>query len=93
MSKVFGFVAEPHRNGYYLVSAASQEGDTTVCSDLSGFLGSWKMKEGGVFFPTISGETLCKEAMQMANDYAREKNAVNEDKLAKRIRILQNECE
>lgn len=91
MSKVFGFVAEPHRDNHYFVSAACQEKDEVTCHDLSGFLGSWKMRVGGVFFPSISGETLCKEAMQMANDYAREKNAVNEDKLAKRI--LQNECE
>jgi hypothetical protein len=91
MSEVFGFVAEPHRNNCYFVSAATEEGDKVTCHDLSGFLGSWKMREGGVFFPTVSGETLCKEAMQMANDYAREKNAANEDKLAKRIRSFQNE--
>lgn len=93
MSKVFGFVAEPHRNNYYMVSPASQEGEEVMCHDLSGFLGNWKMKDGGVFFLTVSGETLCKEAMQMADDYAREKNIINEDKLARRIRILQNECE
>ena len=48
------------------------------------------MREGGVFFPTISGDTLCEEAMQMANDYAKEKNSANEDKLAKGVRSFQN---
>lgn len=91
MNKVFGFVAEPHRAGVYFVSAACKEGDEITCHDLSGFLGSWKMRTGGVFFPTVSGDTLCSEAMQMANDYAREKNSANEDKLAKRIRILQSD--
>lgn len=91
MSELYGFVAEPNRNNCYFVSAATKEGEEVTCHDLSGFLGSWKMREGGIFFPTVSGDTLCKEAMQMANDYAMEKNSSNEGKLAKRIRILQNE--
>lgn len=90
MSKVFGFVAEPHRNNVYFVTPACKEDGTVTCHDLSGFLGSWKMREGGVFFPTISGDTLCEEAMQMANDYAKEKNSANEDKLAKGVRSFQN---
>lgn len=74
MKEVYGFVAEPHRNNYYLVSPAAQEGVEVTCYDLSGFLGSWKMKEGGVFFPTISGDTLCEQAMNMAYAYAKGKN-------------------
>lgn len=74
MSTEYGFVSEPHRNGYYLVSPASKEGDEITCHDLSGFLGSWKMKTCGVFFPSVSGETLCAEAMSAANIYAQEKN-------------------
>lgn len=73
---VFGFVAEPHRNGYYLVSPASQKGGETTCYDLAGFLGSWKMRKDGVFFPSISGDTLCNKALKQANDYAKERNSV-----------------
>ena len=76
MSKVYGFVAEPHKNGYYIVSPATQEGSVVRCHDLSGFCGSWDMKEGGVFFEGVSGESvvLCKYAMDAANTYAGEMN-------------------
>lgn len=81
MSKVFGFVAEPHKNGKYLVSPAYREGGEVTCCDLSGFSGSWRMKCGGEFFPTVSGDVLCQEAMNMAVDHATTKNKVMSDRL------------
>lgn len=74
MSKVFGFVAEPHRNGYYLVSPATKEGEEVTCHDCSGFLGSWKMKVGGIFFNSADGSVFCNEAMSLAQSYANERN-------------------
>lgn len=74
MKELFGFVAEPHRNGYYLVSPATKEGDKVTCYDLSGFLGSWEMKVGGIFFESISGENLCNHTMQTAQAFANSKN-------------------
>lgn len=63
MSAELGYVAEPHRT--WLVSPASKEPDGKVrCHDLSGFLGSWDMRPGGVFFPTL--DEAC--------EYATEKN-------------------
>lgn len=71
---VFGFVAEPHKNGYYLVSPATKEGDTIKCHDLSGFLGSWNMKQGGTFFESTSGDCLCPDALSQASEYAEQIN-------------------
>lgn len=70
---VYGFVAEPHKNGYWLVSPATKEDDLIRCHDLSGFLGSWNMKQGGVFFPSPTNDSLCNVALQEANTFAREK--------------------
>ena len=71
MSKVFGFVAEPHRNGYFLVSRpATKDGETITCHDLSGFMGSWCMKTGGVFFESENGDSLCCVALAKAQQYA-----------------------
>jgi hypothetical protein len=52
MSEIFGFVSEPHRNGEHLVTHAINEDGVVTCHDISGFAGSWKMKDGGVFFET-----------------------------------------
>jgi hypothetical protein len=74
MTKVFGFVAEPHKSNYYVVTPAVKENGEVICCDCSWFLGSWKMRAGGVFFPTVSGDVFCREAMEAANLYAKEKN-------------------
>ncbi|QCQ59082.1 hypothetical protein HOV44_gp004 [Rheinheimera phage Barba5S] len=73
----YGFVAEPHRNGHYFVNAATSTSGEVTCYDLAGFLGSWKMKDGGVFFPSVSGESFCPITLKKAQDYATE---VNNDK-------------
>lgn len=69
---LYGFVTEPHKNNYWLVSPATKEGDLIRCHDLSGFLGSWGMKQGGVFFPSPDNDSLCNIAMQEANAFAME---------------------
>lgn len=73
----FGFVAEPHRDGYFLVSPATKRGDKIECHDLSGFLGSWDMKTGGVFFASTTGDCLCPDAMSKANEYSKQMNEEN----------------
>lgn len=74
----FGFVAEPHKNNIYLVSPATKREDGSVaCEDLSGFLGSWRMKAKGMFFESESGETLCNKALKKATEYARQQNERN----------------
>lgn len=76
MNEVFGFVVEPHRNGYYLVSPATKGGEDITCHDCSGFLGSWKMKPDGVFFESVDESVFCNEAMSTASAYANKKNGV-----------------
>ena len=71
---IYGFVVEPHKNGYWLVSAATQEGDKIICHDLSGYLGSWAMKDGGKFFPSVTESSVCGIALEQASKYAQEKN-------------------
>ena len=51
---IYGYVSEPHRGGEHLVINASNENGVIRCHDLSGFMGSWIMKDGGVFFATQS---------------------------------------
>lgn len=74
MNKMFGFVAEPHRNNYWLVTPATKEGDSVTCHDCSGFMGSWPMKEGGIFFPCETDNVFCDIAQRKASAYAKEKN-------------------
>ena len=70
----FGFVAEPHKT--WLCSPATLDLTTgeITCHDLSGFIGSWKMKEGGKFFPCVTDSTLCPDAMQAAQDFCDKMN-------------------
>jgi hypothetical protein len=74
---VYGFTVEPHKNDYWLVSAATKDGDVITCHDLSWFGGSWKMKERGIFIASISGSVLCEQAMSEANNLAYQKNQEN----------------
>lgn len=71
---IYGFVAEPHKGGYYLISPATIEDGVIRCHDLSGFLGSWDAKVGAMFFESIDGSCLCEQAMKLANEYASIKN-------------------
>lgn len=74
---IHGFVVEPHKNNFWLVSPATKEGDIVTCHDLSGFLGSWKMKENGEFIPSISGQSLCSLTLKAANEIAFERDKEN----------------
>lgn len=74
MTEILGFVAEPHKNGFYIVSPATISDGVITCHDPSGFLGSWEMKQGGVFFKSISGSCFCNETMSLASEYAKFKN-------------------
>lgn len=65
---VYGFAAEPNGK-YWLISPATKSEDGITCHDLAGFLGHWKLKEGGVFFPSISGESLCNATLSKAQEY------------------------
>ena len=65
----FGFAAEPHGDKW-LVSPATWIQGEVKCHDLSGFLGSWVMKEQGKFF--LGKSSLCPEAMELAHKYATE---------------------
>ena len=76
----FGFVAEPHKGGRYLVSPARLCDGLVTCSDLSGFMGSWLMKDGGVFFPSIDNKPLCRQALANANQYASRISTVIDDR-------------
>jgi len=70
----YGFVAEPH-NGVFLVSPAGKDSNGVItCYDLGGLMGSWEMKEGGVFFEADDNSCLCKNAGRKAKDYAGNKN-------------------
>lgn len=74
-SEVYGFVAEPHRDNYWLSSPASKDENGVIrCHDLSGFLGSWNMKEYGVFFPCETDSLFCKVAMKKSEELCRSKN-------------------
>ncbi len=78
MKEVFGFVSEPHKNNKYLVTPATKDGHGEItCHDTSGFLGSWKMKEGGVFFEEEGGGVYCQKALDKANTHAIEKDKDN----------------
>lgn len=70
----FGFVAEPH-NGNWQASPATKNNSEVTCYDLGGFLGSWKMIEGGVFFESQENKALDYEAMQMALNHCKIMNA------------------
>lgn len=70
--KRYGFVAEPHKS--WIASPASEVDGVVTCHDLSGFLGSWKMKNGGVFFPSERNEAMDDEAMKKALEYCKEMN-------------------
>ena len=74
MSTIFGFAVEKHGPTWFVIPASREEGNITRCHDLSGFAGSWDMKSGGVFFESISGETLCSKTMEVAQTYANEMN-------------------
>lgn len=71
MNKLHGFVVEAHKNNYYLVSPATVENDTIICHDISGFLGSWEMKEGGIFFMCKQNKPLCEDTLSLASKYAK----------------------
>jgi hypothetical protein len=77
--EIFGFVAEPHRNNYWMCSPATKDTDTETitCHDLAGFCGSWKMKENGIFFECESEDIFCPKTMKKASDYCKEKNMEN----------------
>jgi hypothetical protein len=75
---VYGFAVEPHKDDYWLVSAATQESDVTTCHDLSGFGCSRRMKERGIFIASISGDVLCEQALNEANKLAYQKNKEKE---------------
>jgi hypothetical protein len=78
MNKViYGFAVEPHKDDYWLVFAATQEGDVITCHDLSGFGCSRRMKERGIFIASISGDVLCGQALNEANKLAYQKNQEN----------------
>ena len=70
---IYGFVSEPHGDKW-LVTPATKEGDTITCHDVSGFLGSWAMKGGGVFFEEEGGGCFCDIALQKALSHAKELN-------------------
>lgn len=67
-----GFVAELHKT--WLASPATEEDGVVNCHDPSGFLGSRKMKDGGVFFPSKNNTILDMESLAKANAYCREMN-------------------
>jgi len=60
---LYGYAIETSKDGVYYVLSASKEGYEVTIHDLSGFLGSWKAKEGTKFF---SGKNSHKEACLMA---------------------------
>ena len=76
MSTTYGFAVEKHGPTWFVFPASRTDSCLTQCHDLSGFMGSWDMKPGGVFFESISGETLCSETMKIAQSYADDKNGV-----------------
>lgn len=63
----FGFAAEKRKSGWF-VSPATRENDKILCHDLSGFLGSWEIKEG-VFFKSQNNESLDEVVMKEAQEY------------------------
>jgi hypothetical protein len=69
--KNFGFAAEPHGDKWLVIPATWIHGEVK-CHDISGFLGSWVMKEQGKFF--LGKSALCSEAMDLANKYAAKQN-------------------
>ena len=74
--KIYGFVAEPHRNNYHIISPATKDSETglVTCHDLAGFCGSWNMHDGGVFFECTEGEPFDQVAMDKASAYCKQKN-------------------
>lgn len=70
----FGFVAEPHKNGYFLCSPAIMKDGNITVYDLSGFGGSWGMREGGKFFKCPDGDKLCKATMEESSKYCKQMN-------------------
>lgn len=74
--EVHGFVAEQQPiTGFWLSHVATLDCETNKvrCHDLSGFLGSWDAR-GGWFFPSETGENICKVAMKKCADYCKEMN-------------------
>lgn len=66
---IYGFAVEPHKS--WLVTPATKENGVIRCHDLSGFMGSWDMKQGGIFIESVSGASLCDIALEQANVLAR----------------------
>lgn len=68
-----GFASELHKE--WMASPAIENEGAVTCHDPSGFLGSWKMKDGGVFFASERNEPFDGEAMKKALEYCREMNS------------------
>lgn len=69
---IHGFAAEPHKT--WLASPAVEIQGKVTCHDSSGFLGSWEMKDGGVFFASENNIIFDQKAMDKALNYCNEMN-------------------
>lgn len=67
--ETFGFAVEFNsESGAGFVTPAVSTNGKVRCHDISGFLGSWDMQEGGKFFPgETEGTALCPKALEKAN--------------------------
>lgn len=73
MEEIYGWAVE--KVGYQcFISAATKDSETgeVMCHDISGFMGSWKMRKEGVFFPTVTGDATCSIALEQASKCAKE---------------------
>ena len=71
--KKYGFAVEPNRR--WSVTPATQEDGIVTCHDISGFMGSWKMNEGGRFFECPDGDILNQATLEEAQSFGRERNS------------------
>lgn len=74
-NNIFGFAAEPHKEWLYSPATKDVTTGKVTCHDPSGFVGSWDMKDGGVFFEQEGGGSYCEKAAKKAGEYCSKMNS------------------
>lgn len=76
--EIYGFAcAQTQINNGYAVWPAVMKGDILELHDISGFLGMRLGKPCDIFFPSETGETICKVAMKKAYSKLEELEMLN----------------
>lgn len=71
----FGFIAEClPLSRHWVISPATQDSGKVTAHDLSGFMGSWEVRNLYEWFPSETDNATCPVAMKKAQDYCDKMN-------------------